>query len=141
MVNDTTLRLGDFQGDWKLRRRIQDHLTGARSKLEGRSTFTPENGGLKCLETGMLALQGQKPMQANRTYFWREMGGEIEVQFEGGDPFHQFQPLVASVTASHFCAPDQYDVTYDFSGWPNWSAEWRVTGPRKDYVMTSHFTR
>jgi hypothetical protein len=141
MAKDATLRLGDFQGSWKLRREINDHLNGVRSELIGGATFTPENGGLKCVETGLLTVTGQKPMQANRTYLWRRRGSDIDVQFENGDPFHQFHPLLDTVTAAHFCAPDQYDVTYDFSGWPNWTGEWRVKGPRKDYQMVSHFIR
>ena len=43
--------------------------------------------------------------------------------------------------ADHWCDPDTYKVRYDFREWPLWRAEWRVTGPRKDYVMRSVYTR
>ena len=41
----------------------------------------------------------------------------------------------------HLCAPDRYEVAYDFTAWPHWSATWTVEGPRKDYVMTSQTIR
>jgi hypothetical protein len=30
-------------------------------------------------------------------------------------------------------------VRYDFRDWPRWQAEWRVTGPRKDYGIVTRF--
>ena len=40
---------------------------------------------------------------------------------------------------AHDCPPDTYRVRYDFRAWPRWQAEWRVTGPRKDYGIVSRF--
>ena len=91
------------------------------------------------VETGLLRLGDQPPMNAERRYFWREgTGGVIEVLFDDGRAFHRIDP--ADPTDRHWCDPDTYDVTYDFGAWPNWSSTWRVRGPRKDYEMVSHYT-
>ena len=64
----------------------------------------------------------------------------IAVFFADGRAFHRFVPAADTVEADHWCDPDTYKVRYDFSRWPVWQAEWRVTGPRKDYVMQSVYT-
>jgi len=33
------------------------------------------------------------------------------------------------------------DVTYDFRKYPQWRAEWRVEGPKKDYRMVTTYRR
>jgi hypothetical protein len=62
------------------------------------------------------------------------------VYFADGTFFHRFA-LSPQPEAAHFCAPDQYDVTYNFTDWPHWSSTWRVKGPRKDYTMQSRYIR
>ena len=79
-------------------------------------------------------------MQATRRYLWRDGGaGTIDVLFEDGRFFHRFDAEDPAPGASHDCAPDSYRVRYDFRAWPRWQAEWRVTGPRKDYAMVSRY--
>ena len=79
-------------------------------------------------------------MQATRRYLWRAGGaGAIDVLFEDGRFFHSFDPDAPTPAAPHDCPPDTYRVRYDFTGWPEWQAEWRVTGPDKDYTMLSRF--
>lgn len=131
-------KLLDFCGEWRLSRRIQSEIAGQSGRFEGRAWFTPDDAGLLYREAGTLTV-GAHEMEAERRYLWRVVEGDIAVFFEDGKPFHQFAPQ--QVAASHFCDPDTYNVTYDFANWPKWSSTWRVTGPRKDYVMTSEFTR
>ncbi len=94
-------------------------------------------------EEGRLDLGGAS-FQATRVYLWRADGDGIAVLFEDGRAFHRFTPQGAADSA-HWCDPDDYRVSYDFSRWsvnrPIWTAEWRVTGPRKDYVMLSTYRR
>ena len=79
-------------------------------------------------------------MEARRVYLWRDAEpGAVAVTFDDGRPFHQFD--LTGGEARHACPPDTYRVRYDFSEWPVWTARWRVTGPRKDYLMTSRYRR
>jgi hypothetical protein len=41
----------------------------------------------------------------------------------------------------HPCGDDHYTVQYDFRSWPQWTAVWQVSGPRKDYTSRSAYTR
>ena len=129
--------LWDFEGDWQVSRRIEDALSGQTARFAGVARFERDGVGLRYAERGVLELGGAS-MEAERVYLWRSTGEGIEVFFDDGRPFHQIDE---SAEAAHWCDPDQYDVTYDFSDWPKWSSHWRVLGPRKDYVMVSGYRR
>ncbi len=130
--------LTDFTGRWRLSRQITD-ARGPDATFTGTATFTPDAQGLHLHEAGELRLHGQGAFQAERIYIWQQAGAEIAVFFADGRDFHRFDPNRAKVTADHWCDPDTYKVRYDFTDWPLWQAEWRVTGPRKDYVMRTQY--
>ncbi|WP_212525814.1 DUF6314 family protein [Actibacterium sp. MT2.3-13A] len=133
--------LADFEGRWRLEREIDDAKAGQRARFSGTATFTREAaGGLLCDEAGTLILPGQPPLAAARRYLWRAEGGDIAVFFHDGRPFHLIAPG-ARPEAGHDCPPDLYQVRYDFRRWPEWRAEWRVSGRRKDYLMRSTYAR
>lgn len=134
------MRLGAFEGDWIIARAIEDVRAGERGALDGTARFTPAPDGLLYAEEGMLALGGRPAVPAARRYLWRDGGASaIEVRFEDGRFFHRFYADEDAPSAVHDCAPDQYRVRYDFARWPRWTAEWRVRGPRKDYVMVTDY--
>jgi len=131
-----------FLGEWLIERHILDVDSQWLGRFDGTALFTRTNDGLHYLEEGRLRFGGLDAIKASRVYQWRFPGGaRIEVLFEDGRAFHGFDFGRARVTASHYCDPDQYDVTYDFESWPLWRAEWRVEGPRKDYRMVSIYRR
>ncbi|TCP42366.1 DUF6314 family protein [Rhodovulum marinum] len=128
--------LDAFLGEWRLSRVIADARAGHDATLEGRAVFTRGQGGLVQAESGTLNLPGQSPMTAERRYLWRAGRAGIDVLFEDGRFFHTLAPGTRA-EAVHDCPPDRYEVAYDFAAWPRWTSLWRVTGPRKDYVMRS----
>jgi hypothetical protein len=136
------MRLEAFAGDWEIDREIEDAHAGRRGRFAGRATFTPSPDGLRYREEGRLSLDGAPEMAATRDYLWRDAGaGAVEVLFADGRPFHRFLLDEPDPAAEHACAADTYRVRYDFRHWPRWRAEWRVTGPRKDYRLLSRFRR
>ncbi len=137
------MRLGAFEGDWTIERAIEDVHAARLGRFSGRATFRPAAaGGLAYREEGTLTLGDGPAMQATRDYHWRDGGGGIiEVRFGDGRFFHRFLPEEAAPGDVHQCDPDLYRVRYDFARWPMWRAEWRVTGPRKDYSMVSRYRR
>lgn len=132
------IALADLEGRWRLERVIEDARAGLTGRLEGESVWSPDGAGLKQVETGLLSYGAAPPMQASRTYLWREGPDGLAVFFEDGRPFHT---VTGRLAARHDCPPDLYDVTYDFSAWPVWESRWRVTGPRKDALIVSRFSR
>jgi Family of unknown function (DUF6314) len=135
------MELRSFAGLWRIERRIEDVRAGRTGAFAGEARFEPAAGGLAYREEGALSFPGAAPMRAERRYLWRDGGaGTIDVFFADGRFFHRFDAEDAAPAASHDCPPDLYRVRYDFRGWPRWQAEWRVTGPRKDYGMVSSYT-
>lgn len=134
------MRLAAFRGDWVLEREIEDIRAGRPGRLVGRAQFSPDAQGLVYVEEGLLTLGEGPGVEASRRYLWREGGANaVEVRFEDGRFFHRFYADELRPAAVHDCPPDQYRVRYDFGKWPRWEAEWRVTGPRKDYAMVSRY--
>lgn len=132
--------LTDFLGDWRLERQIDDRLAGAKGRFTGAAVFSAAGEGLQYRETGTLRF-GAQSFQAERVYHWRAEGPDIRVDFEDGRFFHAFDPAMTAPRAHHFCAPDDYTVSYDFADWPAWSATWTVKGPRKDYTSVTRYLR
>jgi hypothetical protein len=134
------MRLQAFAGRWTLGRTIEDVRAGRAGTLAGTATFTPAPDGLAYAETGTLTLGDAPPMTATRSYLWRDAGANaIEVLFADGRFFHRFYADEDRPAAVHDCGADQYRVRYDFRRWPRWRAEWRVTGPAKDYGIVSDY--
>lgn len=128
-------RLAAFAGVWRLDRRIADARAGQDGQFVGQAHLAENGDHWLWTENGQLTMGDGAPMTATRRYRWTEPApGQICVWFDDGRPFHDL-----AATARHDCAPDFYQVTYDFADWPVWRCRWKVTGPRKDYVMeTTH---
>ncbi len=131
--------LTDFAGNWRIMREIADQKAGQVGRLTGEARFTADAEGLAYHESGWLEMGGGR-MQATRDYLWREGAERVDVLFGDGRYFHSFDLGQSAPEAAHWCDPDQYDVTYDFSDWPCWRSVWIVKGPRKDYRMETQFS-
>jgi hypothetical protein len=93
-------------------------------------------------ETGHLILAHSPALTSSRRYRWHPgAGGGIDIFFEDDRFFHHINLAQSSPTAHHLCPPDEYHVTYDFARWPDWTADWQVTGPRKSYDMRSCYRK
>jgi hypothetical protein len=132
-------RLEDFEGRWRIARRIEDAWMGTTGLFEGVARFEPDGDGLTYTEVGELRLPQEVPMTARRTFLWREDNGAICVLYDDGRPFHKIAAGARVAQDWHDCAPDTYEVTYNFTQWPGWRMIWKVQGPRKDYVSISDF--
>lgn len=135
------LTLSDFAGQWRIGRRIDDYRDKRIGQFDGTATIARSASGMLYTEEGVLTLEGATPMRASRQYHWNSANGAIRVDFEDGRFFHSFEPATGKSDAVHLCGEDEYRVIYHFMNWPEWRAEWRVRGPRKDYRMRSDYSR
>lgn len=147
------MRLSDFEGQWQLSRRIEDKTGLGVGLMQGTAVFHRIPDGLRYEEDGELCFGTQPPMRAQRSYLWRpepEYGPEhgpehegpgVQVLFSDGRPFHRIDLSQPAPKAAHWCDPDHYDVNYDFGAWPEWHCTWQVSGPSKDYRMTTRYRR
>lgn len=134
--------LGDFEGRWRIGRRIEDRAAGGSATFDGMARFSRDTGGLAYEESGELRLPAGDVLQAGRRYLWcAGEDGAIEVRFADGSDFHRIETGADVVTAWHDCMPDTYEVSYNFTRWPEWRAIWRVTGPAKDYTLITDYRR
>lgn len=132
-------RLADFQGRWRIERQIEDRRNGPPGRFVGMAEFAPAEDTLRYVEEGTLTLGNGPPMKAVRRYRYGAKGDRIVVTYPDGKPFYSFDP--AQGIGTHFCVPDVYRVSHDFSGWPSWLMRWDVSGPKKDYTVTSLYLR
>ena len=130
------MEMEDFAGVWRLSRRIT-HDDGTMGAFEGTATLAPDGVGLRYEEEGLLTLPGHPPMAASRAHLWRRAPEGVAVLFEDGRPFHRIDLSGPRPEAVHLCGADTYRVAYDLAAWPEWSAAWRVDGPRHAYRLVS----
>ena len=127
----------DFHRSWQVERVIDDRHGGSAMSFSGEINTRLDKDALIWTETGQLTTPAGA-FQAERINLWRDTSRGIEVLFQNGDPFHQIERS-QNPSASHPCAPDSYELRYNFRDWPNWSLEVEVKGPRKDYTPLSRF--
>ena len=140
-IGGNSVRISDFLGEWRIEREIVE-AGGATHRLTGTALFSPEPEGLLYREDGVLVTDTGTSFAACRVYHWREAsGGRVQVLFEDGRDFHTFDLTEGRPEDQHWCDPDQYRVSYDFSAWPFWQSVWTVSGPRKDYQMVTRYYR
>lgn len=125
--------LSPFQTCWTLTRVVRE--TGRVSHFTGTATLDAD-GVFR--EEGRWTQGPYAGLSAARRYLWRP---GIEVLFEDGRPFHRFDPALRDQQVHHWCDPDRYDGRYllDLPG--RFTVEWRVRGPRKDYLSETLYLR
>lgn len=131
--------LEDFAGRWHVTKRIVAAGAGAgqpEARFEGHAEWSLCESGLAYAERGRLWIAESAPMEAERHYLWQP---GLRVYFEDGRFFHTVPSMGGR--AHHVCPPDDYVVDYTFHDWPVFQAVWHVRGPRKDYTMTTRYTR
>lgn len=141
MVSGPHRDLAAFFGHYTVARRIEDRRAGQTVRFEGRAQIaegaTPHSALYR--ETGEMRIPPQGRFTAERSYLWRAQAGRIVVKFDDGRPFHDFDPVSGGAATEHLCGQDWYLGGYDFSGWPQWSVIWEVSGPRKDYRSVTRY--
>ena len=131
-------------GSWSFNRVIEGQAT-----MQGIATFTPlDQRRLAYRERGHLKLSNGTELEAEREYIFNNSNGGFEVFFKENPPrlFHEIS-LSASVggalsgSAGHLCNLDNYQSSYTFLADGRFVVRHVVSGPRKDYTMTTTYTR
>ena len=127
-----------FCGRWQMVRIIENVPEGIIGEFWGECRFLPDGEGLTCREDGVLRFRGVD-YHSGRVSLWRFPGpGWVEVRYEDDRPFHDFG--VEDPQAVHRCGADTYRVRYEFSP-DTWLSHWEVSGPAKDYMMSTRYRR
>lgn len=136
----------EFLGNWTLDRHINDFLLGQTGQFTGQATLVAQDTDWLYSERGLLTVQNLATLKSERRYLWSPTTRGFDVHFENGQFFHSFdlpEPSLmdSGATAHHWCDPDDYNVRYNFSKFPEWSSIWQVKGPKKSYKLFSTYRR
>lgn len=140
-ASDVVTRLA---GAWSFNRVIE-----GQGSMQGLATFTLLSASsLAYREQGRLTLLSGIELEAEREYVFREGCRGFDVFFKDNPPrlFHTIELAASgggalSGSAGHLCHLDHYQSTYIFCGDGGLIIRHVVSGPRKDYTMTTTYTR
>lgn len=134
-----------LRGAWVFERKVFDGATEQEVTATGQARFVDElmNGapGLRYREDGELDLNGVT-LQTEREYIYGfPAHGVAEVRFADGRFFHMLDLSKGIVRVEHQCGDDTYHGLFRVLTDKAWLSVWRVDGPRKSQVITTHFLR
>lgn len=126
-----------------------DRVIEGQASMKGLATFTPLDAErLAYREQGRLKLRNGTELEAEREYVFRHRDRGFDVLFKESPPrlFHAIDLAASdggalSGSAGHLCHLDHYQSTYTFCADGGLIIRHVVSGPRKDYTMTTIYTR
>lgn len=124
-------------GVWDLSREIVEQPGDESSTVEGAATLTADGDVIDWFESGTFTRRGLRTPVSRRLRIEPRDDGWF-VTFEDGRDFH---PWLLGQPVEHPCGDDRYVGVIRTLDADRWTVQWRVTGPHKDYLMTSVLTR
>ena len=132
-----------LKGEWRLLRRVDGRL-----RMQGTATFSDgPDGSLAYHERGSLRLDDGRELAAERRYVFAPRPAGFAVYFAETPLrlFHEVELTLANGTltghARHLCAADLYRSRYEFLPDGRFAIHHEVSGPRKDYSLSTSYAR
>jgi hypothetical protein len=147
--------LGYLAGEWDVVREIADHRTGVAGSFRGQASLRPrptsadadadagslDGDVLEFTEHGELRFGAHRGPASRRLRYYGRSDGSADVRFADDREFYRLDLRSGSCRAVHPCRADRYAVTVTWLSEDSFTEVWQVTGPAKDYDMTSVYTR
>jgi hypothetical protein len=145
--------LGYLAGDWDVVREIADHRGGVAGSFRGRASFRPrpesaaadpgtlDRRVLELTEQGQLRFGAHHGPAGRRLLYYGCSDGGADVRFADGREFYHLDLRTGGCQAVHLCRADRYAVTVTRLTADSFTEVWQVTGPAKNYDLTSVYTR
>ncbi len=133
-------------GEWDVVREVRDYRSGRTGAFRGTARLEPAPGGsagsvLSYREHGELTFAGHRG-PASRSLSYRERpDGAADVRFADGRAFYRVDLRAGHCRAEHLCGADRYVVFLRVLSGDRFTETWRVSGPAKDYEMTTTYVR
>jgi hypothetical protein len=128
-------------GQWNVVRDISDARSGTTGRFRGTASFTPAAGGARFAEEGELAFGSHRGPASRSLIYAARTDGAADVFFADGREFFRLDLTSGDCQAEHLCRADRYEVTVSRTGDDSFTEIWRVTGPAKDYQLSSRYSR
>ncbi|MFF9161331.1 DUF6314 family protein [Streptomyces longwoodensis] len=137
--------LGYLAGGWRVRRVARDLASGDEGSFDGTTVFRPpagDAGGLLHEERGTFTWRSvARPAERTLRFLPGPVPGTAEVRFADGRFFHDLDLTRGHHVADHPCSADLYRGEFTVLDADRWRTVWRVRGPAKDLILTTHYTR
>ncbi|MDH5188285.1 MAG: DUF6314 family protein [Rhodospirillaceae bacterium] len=132
-------------GDWNLKRVIHQVGEGRKATFNASASFVPDEKSptdtFIYSEEGLLET-GDEKFDATRTYIYTFIGSALaEVRFADGTFFHVLDLSAGLLRVEHHCADDFYQGLFRAIDFNTWLSVWRIDGPRKKQVISTHYLR
>jgi hypothetical protein len=128
-------------GTWRMARRLHDFRLGISGRLDGIASFASAPGGLCYEEAGLLRFGAHQGEAVQRYRFSVDRHATAEVYFADGRPFHRLELSSGKADIVHECGSDCYRGRYRVLHEDCLTLVWRVTGPRKRWLLATRFSR
>lgn len=130
-----------FLGVWHLARTIEDRRDQRHGFLRGSAVFEPDSLDLCYHETGRLRLGSYAGAVAQHYRYTFPWPGHASVRFADGRPFFDLELSQGRSAFLHRCGADMYRGIIEILDVSCFAMSWRVSGPRKDYVLRNRYRR
>lgn len=142
-------------GEWRLDRRLEDHLSGTSGVFAGQATLAMVTGGTgpasaeqarhaeqaRYEESGELTLGPHRGLATRSLLYVRRDDSRVLLQFTSGLPFVDLDLRAGTWQSVHDCGEDRYEIRTVVAAPDVVREHWRVRGPRKDYEASTTLTR
>ncbi len=127
----------DLAGSWRFDRVVEDRLGPVRHVTGTTELVVEDAERVRWSESGTLTWEGGETPVYRNLFVERRSDGWW-VTFEDGRDFH---PWSVGQSVVHPCGADLYEGRIDVTATDAWTVVWVVSGPAKDYTMTTRLTR
>lgn len=141
-LSTSAFDLSVYEGAWSFHRQSTDGTV-----MLGQATIGSEHDHYLYEESGELTLPTSQRLLFNRTYYWVGDGAALLIYFDRSrsNLFLTLRPVFDGTnyvgSALHQCGDDTYDAEFTFDGGQAFRTMYSVSGPRKDYILTSEYRR
>jgi hypothetical protein len=134
--------LGLLLGRWSLERSLLDERLGAEGRFQGTACFDQVAPGMAAYrEEGTLRFLDHVGAARRSLGCAAEGGQAVAFTFPDGRRFHRLELAATGYEAVHRCGDDRYDGRFVLLGDDEWTATWRVEGPRKRLLLVGSYRR
>ena len=133
-----------FIGSWRIKR-----VLGNIGIAEGRAIFEPDLkhkyqlNYSELLGTNYTDFPSIQYAVRNYIYLYHKQDGTISKNYEDGSILYNldFSSYRNYASGAYLCGKDTYNAHYSFIDSQNFTLEYVVKGPHKDFTIYSHFIR
>jgi hypothetical protein len=125
-----------LKGTWKITKTLGD--LGIAS---GEAKIIPNQEGYLHYREDVLITINNSEVKGYKEYLYSMKDDVLSKHFTDLNLFYHLNLGQYSATGHHQCSEDHYDASYAFLADNSFTLEYKVHGPKKDYIISTEFVR